>query len=120
MAARAKKLTEASIESDRSAFIGHAEQYWSEIEAGSSKAANEEERANAKIVARWKNDGLEVQLLQPFLQHPSPRVRFASAAYLVGSDASSQAVSVLQDLSKNDSSLVAVSAAAVLRIKNYV
>jgi hypothetical protein len=105
-----------SLDEDRVKFIQHAERFWSEILAASSKGANAEERANARIVARRKKNGEDVELLSPLLDHQSSQVRLASAAYLVKSTAQEKAIAVLRDLSRNPVGLVADYASTILRV----
>ena len=99
-------------------YISNIENYWIKIKEGNSKAANTIARSNKKIITKWIENGVIVEVLTPLLNHSSSAVRLASAAYLINTDLKDQAVSVLRHLIENDPGFISPSAAGVLRINN--
>ena len=99
-------------------FIKNVEEYWLEIQKGTSKGANAKQRANKKLVDKWTKDSHVVGMLFPLLAHPSNAVKLSAAACLINTDAKEKCIGVLKYLVETDPTLVASPAAAVLRINN--
>ncbi len=107
-------LTDKLIEK----YIDNVESYWIKIKEGNSKEANTIARSNKKIITKWIENGVIVDILTPLLNHSSGAVRLSSAAYLINTDLKDQAVAVLRHLIESDPGFISPSAAGVLRINN--
>jgi hypothetical protein len=96
-------------------FINNVEEYWLEIQKGTSKGANAKQRANKKLVDKWTKDGHVIGKLFPLLEHSSNAVKLSAAACLINTDAKEKCIEVLKYIVETDPTLVASSAGAVLR-----
>lgn len=97
-------------------FKSLAQEYWTKIYEGNSKAANQKSRAADKLVAQWNQAGQLFEILPPLLSDESVAVRCAAATFLLNFGESQEAVSILRDLALNDTTLISTTAKTVLRM----
>lgn len=97
-------------------FIQAAEGQWIDIQAGDSSSGNKKVKLMNKIVQQWGRAGVATERLQPLLNHSSPSVRLAAAAYLAKLPNNDPAIMVLRSLANEPEGMIAVSAGAVLRV----
>ena len=98
-------------------FVLHSEDYWTKINQSNAKAANGVVRAMDRLAKNWLKQEILEDVLSPLLAHTSAQVQLSAAAYLVSHASYTPAIAVLERLAADPATgLVAISAAAVLRV----
>jgi hypothetical protein len=108
-----------SVETEQEIFVANSKAYWDAINSGDSEKATEVERSTKAMVDKWVTQNIVVDVLTSMLSDYIAEVRFFAAAYLVnlGDSNREKAIKVLEEISRQETGLMPVSAAAILRVR---